>query len=318
MSKKRVLIIVVTSVIGIALSAILAYLFWEGGEPQADYSWLVSKAEASTQGVEGFVLFEPAGVHHIADPIAVRFGVVYDPRVWEISDDMFRGVSPMPQVFELKDRKSRTIQAGNFVIVEATLTAQCLTCRNGTYDLDFGQPLRAKNKNMGEVKAISFADSPTKIQFAPMTTADYRVRDGALAILKIKKGPSTETAMFLIAALFFIAAIAVLFASVFLERRMAKIPEETKKEGHAYMVRVQELQDELSSGNARAIAHSLYALLLLFRGERGAASKALDAILEELRGAYGREGIEKESLGQILKRVEIFLALPQGSGQGEV
>lgn len=308
MRRKRIFYSICAGVTAIALSAFLAYLLlgWDK-EPQADYSWLVSGAEANKQSVESFVVVEPNGIYHIGDPVTLRFGVAYDRNIWEVPDEAFYNSFPFPDGFELRTRSTSATKTGKFTVIEARIIAQCLGCRDGTYRLDFGPKvsLRVKNKETGDVTAVHFDPLP-KLLFAPLTDKDYEVDERALVVFPIREQRSWRVVLFVLASVTFTAALSMALVSVFPRSRAVPIGGDAGGRSR-YISRVQELKIELSSHDARSIAYSLYAMLLVFRDEYGDSSGTLGSVLGELGDAYSKEGIDKDSVVNILEKVEVFL-----------
>lgn len=308
MRKRRVLYGAFSGVLIIAFSALLLYLLWGWDkEPQADYSWLVSKVASNTESVESFAIVEPNGVYHIGDPITVRFGVAYDPRVWEVPDEVFYSAFPFPDGFELRERSVRTTKFGSFSVIEIKLKVQCLECRDKTYYMDFGPMTspRARNKDTGEVTSVRFDPAP-KLRFAPLTNEDYRIDEKDLVTFAIKEQRSWRVVFFGIAGVAFAVAIFLALRSLSFSSRTVET-EEYAGGNSRYLSRVRELEKQLLSRDARFVAHSLYALILVFRDDYADASGTLEAILTELADVYSKEGIEKELLIQMLGKVEVFL-----------
>lgn len=290
--------------------AFLAYFLIEGGkEPSRDYSWALRDMEAATDScLYGFLFAEPQRVHHIGDPITVRFGVVYCKDAWEVIPDAFESSIPIPPEFEVRERKTVTQDVDKFSVIETILIVQCLVCRDGTYSIGFEQSNMpyARSKEDGEVNVVQdYADSGRqKITFAPLTDAGYRATD---PMVRIKaQGARLSTALFAVAGFCLAMAGALFLYWQWLLYRMRKGQgrgfQGTETQDYPWRIRV--LRTRLTAANVADVANSFYALLLLTEYEGSIdvdATQDIRSIREELGAAiYGVEAAQSEDLQVVL------------------
>jgi hypothetical protein len=300
LGKHKIFVLWALGIVAISiLPGLLAYFLLFGGrEAQRDYAWLARQDE----NPQGFVLLEPQGVYHIGDVIKIRFGVIYDPRVWEVSHDVFEGAFPLPSDFELQSRKIHETKVQALYVVETELTTQCVTCRDVIHyvNFDLHNSLRARNKVTNEVTAFPWYDSPVKIRFVPVTDASYTPDESALVLLPRAERNKLAPSLIIGGGSALIALLALMSVYV---ARMRRVPQGTEQYDSPYLVRLQALKGELEEGDACSVANSLYTLLLLLGEEQGYGKVELQDINKQLEDCYSKEGIAKEVVAEVIERL---------------